>query len=423
MHSEALISCARRGDVDGMKACIRGLSQVPRGRNVRAVVAQVAGAGLPGGGWTALHYCADRNDAAGPEMIAQLLGVGVDCNVAAGLSGSTPVMLAADVGCTKSAMMLFRAGASVFSEDMRGWTPLHFAAHRGNPELVDACLLLGADAMAQTKQGSMPLHLAAAAGAIEAARVLVSQAVSRGLSTASIILSAQGSLPYGDTPLHVAARHGHTALALEFASLDCTNLMLRNAQGHDAPTAARRHGHSYTASALSRFLCLRRRWWLVRLCALLVARRAELAVLGPFDPCEPRVESIFVAAPIVLRRATQHMSRVAMLTTDEASRAGVTAANAAPRVNVQVSRPADIELPEVRWSSRRESDSDAAEALFAPSRALSCSMEAEVVLRDARAVSDSHAEVSSAGARAVGVSIVRLSEIPRSLQRIVISML
>ena len=94
------------------------------------------------------------------------------------------------------------ASAAAFSAD--GFTALHLAAFFAHPDVVSLLLEHGADPRAVAKNLSMvtPLHSAAAGRNIEAARLLLREAV-------DVNARQQG----GWTALHAAALHGDADLA------------------------------------------------------------------------------------------------------------------------------------------------------------------------------------------------------------------
>lgn len=89
-----------------------------------------------------------------------------------------------------------------------------------------------------------------------------------------------------DTPLHVAARCGDSAVAsllLRLGSVrECS---AQNAAGDDAASTATRSGHAALARGLQQSLACRRRFWVIALCALLSSRRAE-CIAGPPTPVQ-----------------------------------------------------------------------------------------------------------------------------------------
>ncbi|MEM9424270.1 MAG: ankyrin repeat domain-containing protein [Spirochaetota bacterium] len=125
--------------------------------------------------------------------------------------GKTPlhfvVMSCRTVCPTETVRILVEAGADVNATDEHGVAPLHWAALRQDlTETVRILVEAGADVNAQIKSnddpisdyGDHPLHLAARNGHTEAVRILV-EARSNVNSTNK----------FGETPLYIAARSHH----------------------------------------------------------------------------------------------------------------------------------------------------------------------------------------------------------------------
>lgn len=122
--SPAIAEAARQGDLE----------------RVRALLAQRNDVNIPlGDGMTALHWAAERGDAA---MTAALL----------------------------------KAGAKVTPTTRNGgYTPLHIAARAGNGGVVQSLLAAGADPKVLTTTGATALHLAAQAGDVASVNALVAR--------------------------------------------------------------------------------------------------------------------------------------------------------------------------------------------------------------------------------------------------------
>ena len=168
---------------------------------------------------TPLHHAARA--ALDPEIIAQLLLAGAEVD-ARNWSGRTPLHEAARRTTNpRTITALVEAGADVDARDLRGDTPLHSAwdnplaglsrEPRLNMEAVEELLRLGADPLVRNDHGEMadpascelwntPVF-AEAAGSAGFVRCLDSGAD----------LAARDY--YGNTALHVAARHGDPAVA------------------------------------------------------------------------------------------------------------------------------------------------------------------------------------------------------------------
>src|SRR6266849_1949974 len=108
------------------------------------------------------------------EAVRALLKQGADVSAPHG-DGMTALHWAAERGDAATAEMLIYAGANVAAVTRIGqYTPLHLASRAGSAPLVAALLKAGASASAKTtNSGVTPLHLAAAAGSGEATTLLL----------------------------------------------------------------------------------------------------------------------------------------------------------------------------------------------------------------------------------------------------------
>ena len=111
--------------------------------------------------------------------------------------------------------------------DRWGCTPLHLAAELGHAALLETLVRRGADIHARLKNGKSVLHLAAQGGNPEAVRVLVRHgavldvfgAATLGLTDTAHKMFRRDpyllntTLPFGATPLHMAAESGRDAMA------------------------------------------------------------------------------------------------------------------------------------------------------------------------------------------------------------------
>ncbi len=116
-------------------------------------------------GRTALHFTADRGDAAAVEL---LLAKGARPNLRDD-AGATPLRVAAD---RQTAAVLVAAGADVNARSADGWTPLMRAAQRGDAEWVQLLLAAGADPSPATPAGWTAVRLASARGDEAVCRLL-----------------------------------------------------------------------------------------------------------------------------------------------------------------------------------------------------------------------------------------------------------
>jgi len=115
-----------------------------------------------------------------------------------GLSGLTPLGLAAAYGHRNVAEFLLDRGASVDATDGLKHTPLQIAAEYGNADVAALLLDHGADVDARDIAGATPLEW----GALRGNKKVVSLLINRGG-----LVNAQAST--GKTALHLAATAGH----------------------------------------------------------------------------------------------------------------------------------------------------------------------------------------------------------------------
>src|SRR5215831_15202950 len=99
------------------------------------------------------------------DGVRGLLKQGADVSASQG-DGMTALHWAAERGDAALAEMLVYAGANVAAVTRIGqYTPLHLASKSGSTTVVDALIKAGADVKARTTNtGVTPLHLAASAG-------------------------------------------------------------------------------------------------------------------------------------------------------------------------------------------------------------------------------------------------------------------
>ena len=148
---------AMQGDIAMVRALLAG------GADVNAA---------QGDGMTALHWAAERGDAALAEM---LLYAGAVIEPVTRIGGYTPLHIAARTGSDAVALMLLDAGADATERAPgTGTTPLHLAASAGSAPLATALLERGADPDAREDGwGQTPLMFAASMNRADAIRVLL----------------------------------------------------------------------------------------------------------------------------------------------------------------------------------------------------------------------------------------------------------
>jgi ankyrin repeat protein len=155
-------------------------------------------------------------------------------------NGITPLGFAAALGHTEVVKLLVERGADVNARDRQGTTPLFIAVWRNRPEIVRFLLAKGADVSAAGAAGSSLLHVAAMSSQLEVAKALIERRAD---------LGARNGL--GNTPLHVAAafnqEDGMARLLLEAgAQVNATNAL----DGATPLDVALREGHTAVAELL-----------------------------------------------------------------------------------------------------------------------------------------------------------------------------
>src|SRR3989442_6259980 len=126
--SSPVADAARRGDRDAVRTLLK------QGADV---------SGAHGDGMTALHWAAERGDAAMAEM---LVYAGANVAAVTRIGQYTPLHLASQAGSVPVVQALLKAGASVAARTTNtGVTALHLAAAAGNADVVRMLLDGGAD--------------------------------------------------------------------------------------------------------------------------------------------------------------------------------------------------------------------------------------------------------------------------------------
>jgi uncharacterized protein len=174
----AVADAAMKGDRDAVRALLK------QGADVSAA---------KGDGMTALHFAAERGDAAMTEM---LVYAGANVSAVTRIGQYTPLHLASRAGNEAVVAALLKAGASVAAKTTTsGVTPLHLAAASGSAAVVTLLLDHGADADApESEWGQTPLMFAAADNRVEAIRVLLERGADATIQTRSIDIAHQSQL-------------------------------------------------------------------------------------------------------------------------------------------------------------------------------------------------------------------------------------
>ncbi|XP_060810673.1 histone-lysine N-methyltransferase EHMT2 [Amyelois transitella] len=135
------------------------------------------------------------------KVIRFLLAVRCDVDFP-GPEGMTALHMCSSQGGRRAeavARELLAAGARAGARDRGGWTPLVWAAEHGHAGILRLLLQNGADATATDKEGNGVVHWCCLGGHGQCLQQLAD-------SAPSVVEQAN---QHRDTPLHIAARHGH----------------------------------------------------------------------------------------------------------------------------------------------------------------------------------------------------------------------
>jgi ankyrin repeat protein len=158
---------------------------------VRALLKQGADVNTPrGDGMTALHWAAERGDAAMAEM---LLYAGANVSAGTRIGQYTPLHLASRAGNAVVVRALLTAGASPAARtNTSGVTPLHLAAESGSVETVTALLDKGADVNAKESEWDQtPLIFATEANRVGVIKLLIQRGAKVDAKTRAVDLQKQ----------------------------------------------------------------------------------------------------------------------------------------------------------------------------------------------------------------------------------------
>ena len=146
-----------------------------------------------GDGMSALHWAAERNDAA---MARALIHAGAAVDAATRIGRYTPLHVAAAAGHGEAVGVLLASGAAAMAATSTGGaTPLHLAAASGSVTTLAALLDGGADVNAGEKAwGQTPLIFAAARGRVDAVRLLLARGADPEVASKTVDLVADGRL-------------------------------------------------------------------------------------------------------------------------------------------------------------------------------------------------------------------------------------
>ena len=171
----SVADAAMKGDRDAVRALLK------QGADVSAA---------KGDGMTALHFAAERGDAAMTEM---LVYAGANVAAVTRIGHYTPLHVASRAGNPAVVQALLKAGANVSARTTTsGVTPLHLAAASGSAAVVELLLDHGADADAgESEWGQTPLMFAAAENRVEAIRLLLERGADATIKTRTIDIAHQ----------------------------------------------------------------------------------------------------------------------------------------------------------------------------------------------------------------------------------------
>jgi uncharacterized protein len=170
--TSTVADAAMRGNADAVKALIA------QGADVNAA---------QGDGMTALHWAADKGNAAIAEM---LVYAGANPGAMTRIGAYTPLHLASRAGSVEVVRALLKAGAKVDAKtSVSGATPLHLAASSGNPAVVTALVDAKADINAKESEwGQTPLIFAASLNRVEAVKVLMARGADANITSKAVDL-------------------------------------------------------------------------------------------------------------------------------------------------------------------------------------------------------------------------------------------
>ena len=168
---------------------------------VRTLLKQGADVGAAqGDGMSALHWAAERGDAAMAEM---LVYAGASTRAVTRIGQYTPLHLAARSGSAAVVQALLTAGADPNARaTTTGVTPLHLAAAAGGAASVNALVEHGADANAKEREwGQTPLMFAAAENRPDAIAALIKGGADPKIASKYIDIAKQSQLDRAATDI------------------------------------------------------------------------------------------------------------------------------------------------------------------------------------------------------------------------------
>ena len=121
-------------------------------------------------GMTPLHFAASKGRASATDL---LISNGAELNAQTTGTGSTPLIVASEMGHSRVVERLLRANATTDIKANDGSTALHAAAREGHEGVVELLLQYGAHADEHDKDDARPLHFASAFKHDEVVRMLL----------------------------------------------------------------------------------------------------------------------------------------------------------------------------------------------------------------------------------------------------------
>jgi RNA polymerase sigma factor (sigma-70 family) len=252
-----------------------------------------------------------------------------DLAAAAASWGRTPLHWAASGGHTRLVARLLELGADANARDRFGCTPLHLAAELARADALSLLLDAGADLNARLRNGKSVMHLAAQ----RRDRAVLSALAQRGGRLDIFAASSLGfiervreflkhepglveaRLPFGATPLHMAAEDGQQAMA-EFlvargapvdvvcaAELGWSERLQRLIEA--APEAVNQKGGSFGFTPLHSATSKGRR----DLARLLLVRGAEVNATDDMFDKTPLGEALYYGHEAMARLLYKHGAR------------------------------------------------------------------------------------------------------------------
>ena len=163
-----------------------------------------------GDGMTALHWAAERGDAAIAEM---LIYGGASVHGVTRIGQYTALHLAGRSGSDRVVSLLVDAGADVSAVTTNsGATPLHLAAGAGNAKSVAILVENGADVDARESAWQQtPLIFAASLNRVEVIKELLAQGADPGIASTAMDLQLQGQLDRAASQRYSEALAGFVA--------------------------------------------------------------------------------------------------------------------------------------------------------------------------------------------------------------------